>query len=143
MRFWSSAVRELSLSRNENRNVDGAGQGKTRMAITTFNSDGADEENEYVCPAWISSSRELVFAQRVQGKAGLAIWERTDVLVAGIRGLARVIDALDERIKIRALEEVVVASAAEGGETVVMEDAGHEMQMDVESPDTIVASDFR
>jgi hypothetical protein len=155
MRFWSSAVRELSLpqTRNQRRDVSGSGgrgkSGKVRMAITTFNSDGADEENEYVCPAWISLSHELVFAQRVPGRAGLPIWERTEVLIDGIRGLAGVIDELDERIRVRALHEVVVALEEPSGEhegigegEVVIEEEGHGMQMDVESPDTIVAVDM-
>jgi len=84
-----------------------------------------------------------VFAQRAPGKAGLCSWERTDVLVAGIQGLAREIDLLDNRLRVKPLEQVVIAEAEaipeEAGEAEVVADNDHGMQLDVESPNTVVA----
>ncbi|KUJ17726.1 alpha/beta-hydrolase [Mollisia scopiformis] len=143
MRFWSAAAAAQQVPLLET----GVGQKKARIAVTAFNADGLDEESGYVCPAWISSSHELVFAQRVPGKARLTIWERSEVLVAGIRRLARAMDALDARFRVRPLDEVVVAP----DDGVIVEEReieeedeeeGHGMQMDVESPDTIVAVDM-
>jgi len=136
MRFWSAAASSQSSNEDENGR-----RGKARIAVTTF----IDTGNAYIPPAWISSTHDLVFAQRVTGKAGLTIWERSDVLLEGVRGLARAVDAIDPRIRIPPLEEVAIAREVGGGLEDVAEgeeDEEHGMQMDVESPDTIVAVDM-
>lgn len=86
----------------------------------------------------------------------MTIWERSEVLLDGIRGLARAIDAIDSRVRVQSLEGVVVAEAGGGvglgGEAVIVEESGeggedeeedHGMQLDVESPDTVIAVDRR
>jgi hypothetical protein len=70
-----------------------------------------------------------------------------------VRGLAREVERLDPRLKVRELDAVVV----HGGETILEEAEGegevqggsehvqeqeHGMQLDVESPDTVVAVDM-
>ena len=115
-----------------------------RVAVTVFGSDGID--GDYVCPAWADPIHDVIFSQRAVGKAGLSPWERTDVLVAGIRGLAREIDLLDSRLRVKPLDQVVIAEEEvipEGVEEAeAVEGGDHGMQLDVESPDTVVAVDI-
>ncbi|PMD52871.1 alpha/beta-hydrolase, partial [Hyaloscypha bicolor E] len=79
-RFWAAAVKEVGVLEKQKRT-------RGRVAVTVFGSDGVD--GDYVCPAWANAKHDVVFAQRAAGKSGLSPWERTDVLIAGIRGLAR------------------------------------------------------
>jgi hypothetical protein len=130
-RFWAAAVKEVEHLKE--RSV------RSRVAVTVFGTDGLGED-EYTCPAWASIKHDVVFAQRVTGRAGLLAWERSDVLVSGIRGLAKAIEAVDDRLKAHLLEEVVVlGEEAIPEETGDDDDEGHGMQLDVESPDTVVA----
>jgi len=99
-RFWAAAIKEVAVTEKRKRT-------RTRVAVTVFGSDGA--EADYVCPAWANAKHDVVFAQRATGKAGLSPWERTDVLVAGIRGLAREVDLLDGRLQVKPVDQVVIA----------------------------------
>lgn len=132
MRFWSAVVDEVDQLKRERMAK------KARVAITVFGSDGTGEEG-YTCPAWARQKYNVLFAQRLPGKPGLVAWERTEVVVEGIRGLAREVHSLDGRLKLAALEEVVV-----GGGTILEEgeDEDHGLELDVESPDTVVAVDM-
>jgi hypothetical protein len=144
-RFWAAAVEEIVEMGDEK------GKKRSRVAVTEFGVDGV--EGEYFPPAWASGKHDVVFSQRVTGRAGLVVWERGDVLVDGVRGLAREVERLDPRLKVRELDAVVV----HGGETILEEAEGegevqgggehvqeqeHGMQLDVESPDTVVAVDM-
>jgi hypothetical protein len=144
-RFWAAAVEEIVELGKEK------GKKRSRVAVTEFGVDGVD--GEYFPPAWASGRHDVVFSQRVPGRAGLAVWEREDVLVDGVGGLAREVERLDPRLKVRELDAVVVHTGetipeeAEGegeeqggGEHV--EEQEHGMQLDVESPDTVVAVDM-
>jgi len=122
-RFWTAAIKEAGLLEKE-KSV------RSRVAVTVFGADGLDSEG-YTCPAWASRNHDVVFAQRATGRAGLLAWERPDVLIAGIRGLAKAIGAVDGRLKAKPLEEVVVL-----GEEAIPEESGdssepHGMQLDV------------
>jgi hypothetical protein len=130
MRFSTAAAKELQVVRKRKKP-------KSRVAITVFGADGSNDE--YVCPTWANRNHEVLFAQRARGKVGLAIWERTDVLVDGIRGLAKAIDGVYGRPKIMALEEVVVADEEAVMEEPERDESLHGLQLDVESPDTVVA----
>ncbi|TVY34446.1 hypothetical protein LOCC1_G007501, partial [Lachnellula occidentalis] len=125
--FWTAAMREMAvLEKEKGKSV------RSKAAITVFGADGdgdCDGDSDgYICPAWASRKHDVVFAQRVAGRAGLLAWERPDVLVAGIRGL---------------LEELVVSGGEafpEETETETKEDSeSYGLQLDVESPDTVVA----
>ncbi|PMD37453.1 alpha/beta-hydrolase [Hyaloscypha variabilis F] len=136
-RFWAASIKEVEVLGKRKRI-------RARVGVTVFGSDGVD--GDYVCPAWADAKHDVVFSQRATGKAGLSPWERTDVLIAGIRGLAREIDLLDGRLKAKPLEQVVIAVEEvipeEAGEAEVVGEGDHGMQMDVESPDTVVAVDM-
>lgn len=137
LRFWAGAVSEV-----EDMEVRKGRGKKARVAITVFGADGVGEEG-YVCPAWGEGRHEVVFSQRVNGRAGLVAWERGDVVVQGVRGLASAVAKLDSRLRIGELEEVVIADAAEAilEEVEPEPEVGdeHRMQIEVESPDTVVA----
>ncbi|KAK0117825.1 hypothetical protein ONS95_012149 [Cadophora gregata] len=134
---------------------------KSNVAMTVFSSDSCDGPS-YICPAWAAPHHTVLFSQRVAGRPGIAVWERVDVLVEGIRGLAREVERVDPRIRVRPLEEIVVFEepiievdgeesergrdsvdfSAWGGESE-REREGDGMQLEVESPDTVVAVDMR
>jgi hypothetical protein len=136
-RFWASAVKEVEGLEKQQRT-------RRRVAVTVFGSDGGDAY--YICPAWANAKHDVVFAQRATGKAGLSPWERTDVLVAGIRGLAREVELLDGRLKVKPLDQVISAEEEtileEAEEVEDAQEGGHGMQLDIESPDTVVAVDM-
>ena len=136
MRFWSAAVSEIE----EMRVV--RGRRRARVAITVFGVDG--EEEGYVCPAWGEGPHEVVFSQRVDGRPGLVAWEREAIVVDGVRGLAAAMAKLDTRLSIGELEEVIIGEAAEDAilEEVELEpntEDDHALQVEVDSPDTVVA----
>jgi hypothetical protein len=131
MRFWAAAVSEVE-------ELEAKYLKRSRVGVTVFGMDGKGEAENYVCPAWGFARHDIVFSQRVAGKAGLVVWERGDVVVDGIRGLANEVEKLDGRLKIRGLEEVVVSPSR--NEEIPENENDGAMQLDVESPDTIVAS---
>ncbi|CZS89543.1 related to epoxide hydrolase [Rhynchosporium graminicola] len=145
-RFWASALREVERFEK----VAKSGQAtkkivKSRVAVTVFGADGDTEK--YICPAWAVSRHDVLFSQRANGRAGIAVWERVDVLVDGIRGLAREVEKLDPRLRIAPLEGIVVfeepiLEESEGDRDSIdysVDESEHGMQTEVESPDTIVA----
>jgi hypothetical protein len=133
-RFWSAAVKEVEVLEKQKRT-------RGRVAVTVFGSDGV--YGDYICPAWANAKHDVVFAQRAAGRSGLPPWERTDVLIAGIGGLAREIDLLDNRLRVKPLDLVIIAEeeamSEEAEEDAPVEEGDHGMQLDVESPDTVVA----
>ncbi|KAL5315692.1 hypothetical protein ACEPPN_016562 [Leptodophora sp. 'Broadleaf-Isolate-01'] len=164
-RFWTAAVDEVrGFERLELGGKKGGGGWRSKVAVTVFGADG--EGDAYICPAWAGLKHDVLFSQRASGRAGIAVWERVDVLVDGIRGLAREVERVDPRLRVRALEEIVVfeepileiteddseSRERESVDYSVDEswgDIGHEgdqdhgIQLDVESPDTVVAVDLR
>ncbi|KAI9651140.1 hypothetical protein NHQ30_001177 [Ciborinia camelliae] len=124
LRYYANAILESEQSEGGKGNAKGK-----RVAITVFDGDGDGESAGYSPPAWGMGRHEVVFVQRASGKPGLLGWERLDVIFEGIRSLAKEVIRLDDKIQLRRLEEVVGNG----------DDNGHGMQLDVESPDTIVA----
>ena len=70
------------------------------------------------------------------------------MVVEGVRGLAKAVARVDPRLTIKELEEVIVAADVEETilEQVEPEQEGEEdeygLQLDVESPDTVIAVKF-
>jgi pimeloyl-ACP methyl ester carboxylesterase len=129
-RFWSAAAKEVAHQVRKS-------PPKTRVGITVFGVDGSGS-HDYLCPAWASTRHDVVFSQRISGSPGLVPWERTDVVVAGIRGLADVIAKVDPRLTISPLEEVVIPRATNEG--AANDESEAVIQLEAESPDTMVAS---
>lgn len=137
MRFWASAASETTAASTEKRK-------RGRVTLTVF---GSSEAEGYVCPAWGSSHHDIISAQRVGGTSGLLVFERPNVIIEGIRNLAKAVKKVDGRLEIKPLEAVVVGddsheaileSANEDAEGDMEED--HGLQLDVESPDTVIVS---
>lgn len=145
MRFWAGAVSEVE----EIQLVRGGGK-RARVGVTVFGVDGVGVEKDgkgYVCPAWGEPRHDVVFSQRVAGRAGLVAWERGNVVVEGVRGLARAVGRVDSRLQIGELEEVVIDV---GAEDAILEEVEpepelenyHGLQLDAESPNTVVAAEL-
>ena len=118
---------------------------KPRVAITTFfgasRQDGKPldlesglprtETDAYVCPSWGRNSYNVACTQRVEGSPGLLAWERPQVIVDGVRGLANALIATDDRLQqsrepgIALLEQVVT----EGNESAPGEISGSTLQV--------------
>ncbi|EQL04111.1 epoxide hydrolase [Ophiocordyceps sinensis CO18] len=84
--------------------------------------------NSYACPAWGRRQYHVVACNRVTGRPGLLAWERPQVIVVGVRSLAKAVLAADGRIgasggpKTTILKRVVVdggqKAAATTSETI-------------------------
>ncbi|KAG4030012.1 hypothetical protein MFRU_013g00360 [Monilinia fructicola] len=130
LRYYANAI-------SESEQIEGEKDGtkRRRVAVTVF--DGEEGSVGYSPPAWGMGKHEVVFVQRASGKPGLLAWERSGVIFEGVRGLAKEAIRLDDKIQLRRLEAAVVDGGLERRE--IEDDDGHGMQLDVESPDTIVA----
>lgn len=76
----------------------------------------------YACPAWANPHYNVLYSQRVAGKPGLLAWERPEVLLTGIRGLAREIIKVDQRLDPKPL--LVPESTTAPLEQIVIADEG-------------------
>lgn len=132
MRFWSAAAKEVERQPEKRRRP------KSKVAITSFGIDGLSLD-EYIPPVWAATKHNVLFAQRVSGGGGLTAWERTEVIVAGIRGLAKEIRMSDSRLKANVVEEIAVSGDELISEENDREEGDHGLQLDVESPNTVVA----
>lgn len=133
LRFWSCAAEETKafqqLSKSHSKK-------KASVAVTVF---GESDGEGYVCPAWVAQKFDVLATQRADGKAGLLAYERTEVVVEGIRDLARAVKEVDGRLNLAGLERVVVHNGDQ--EVIEEEETGEEsfVQWDAESPSTVVA----
>ncbi|KAI0885287.1 alpha/beta-hydrolase [Annulohypoxylon maeteangense] len=84
-----------------------------------------EAKDSYICPSWANAKYKVVYTNRVAGRSGLLAWERPEVIVEGIRGVAASILKLDPRLRPSSaptttpLEQVVVPSDAGAGEQPV------------------------
>ncbi|ROW02806.1 hypothetical protein VSDG_01638 [Cytospora chrysosperma] len=53
----------------------------------------------YACPGWAKARYNVVSSQRVSGEAGLLAWERPEVILTGVRGLAQGVLKVDKRLQ--------------------------------------------
>lgn len=113
MRFLSAAIEEVEdLAQDivmEKR--------RSRVGVTLFHDDNDDDRKEwndredcsvygYACPAWAEGDHDVVFTQRLSGRAGLVALERPDAVAEGIRGLARELSKKDRRLTTHNVDEV-------------------------------------
>ncbi|KAH6658314.1 Alpha/Beta hydrolase protein [Truncatella angustata] len=61
----------------------------------------------YACPSWANAKYHVVHAHRASGKSGLLAWERPELVLAGVQGLAREVLRLDSRLQPSAVPETV------------------------------------
>lgn len=167
MRFWAAAHQEHTAQGTVPKDKK-APAIKPKVAITVFLGGKDDEEGQsgsngeadgaiplesiplkesadvYACPAWGNAHYRVLFSQRTPGKPGLLAWERPEVISAGVRGLARELLKVDQRLlpasapepPVAPLEEVVVPTTpvaqaeAEAGGLQVPQRPGLELQGD-------------
>lgn len=79
--------------------------------LPTGELNGGGAEEPYICPAWGRSRYDVAFAQRVSGRPGLLAWERPEVVVAGVRGLA--VEALAKDTELRGWCDAATATTAQ------------------------------
>ncbi|KZL85495.1 epoxide hydrolase, partial [Colletotrichum incanum] len=87
---------------------------KPNVAITVFSGNGRDMKSadieaqntrpqaapiSHVCPAWANASYNAVHVRRVTGSPGLVAWDHPELIGEGIRGLARRLLSVDDRLK--------------------------------------------
>lgn len=58
-----------------------------------------ENSTRYACPGWAKARYNVVSSQRVSGEAGLLAWERPEVILTGIQGLAKEIMKVDKRLQ--------------------------------------------
>jgi hypothetical protein len=128
MRFWSGAEAEAD------RKISWSA---TPTAVTVFLStgEGGNSTASYICPAWAGTRHNIIWSKRQEGRSGLIAWERKDAIIEGIRGLSEQILKTDSRLAVGRLEEVVVD---ENIITEEEEEAAPGLQLEVESPDTVI-----
>jgi len=130
LRYWSCAVEEIRRMESEKKSSR-----KARVAVTVF---GEAEGEGYVCPAWVGQKFEILATQRVEGKPGLLSYERPEVVVQGLRNLAQAVRAVDERLSLAGLDQVVVSNGSQTPIRAVTQEPFGDWE--VESPDTVVAT---
>lgn len=119
MRFWARCATHGEESIREKRPL----VNKPRVAITVF-LGGEDEATSdksmaqevgegairleaplkdgvrarYTCPAWAKTHYNVLFSQRASGDPGLLAWERPGLILTGMRGLAKELAKIDQRL---------------------------------------------
>jgi len=135
MRLWAGVVhhgdKDIASSTTSAKATS-----RPTVAITVFLGENADEDSDegampldllptpsrniYACPGWGNAKYDVVHAERVVGKPGLLAWERPEVIVDGVRGLARKVLERHPKLKPKKdetvpLEGVMVSSEGKKG----------------------------
>jgi hypothetical protein len=110
MRFWAYCLQHPEAFTKK-------APPKPKIAITVFLGDKPDEAEApaedvevqkrvkvddregYACPSWANTKYHVVYAHRASGKSGMLAWERPELIVAGVQGLAKEVLAVDPRLK--------------------------------------------
>lgn len=121
MRFWArcateqAETKQIKTPSSSNKPkvaitvfLGGKDEGQADASTTLEVGEGAirleppmktDAISGYACPAWGKTHYSVLFSQRVAGKPGLLAWERPQVILAGVRGLARELLKVDKRLQ--------------------------------------------
>ena len=127
MRFWAYCASTRSEDEPKARS-------KPTVGITVFSGYEETPESEtsghlkvapqpathsYTCPTWAKSKFNVVASQRLGGRPGLLAWERPEIILDGVRRLAKAVLAADKRMQASEqpgtalLEQVVVGGSGE------------------------------
>ncbi|XXH00317.1 Cytoplasmic glyoxalase II [Hypoxylon texense] len=135
MRFWAYCVRHpeppekkiltrpkvgitVFLGDEPSTDANAEVEASTGAAAETDTAAQAQDEAKdcYTCPSWANAKYSVLYTHRATGKAGLLAWERPELIVAGIRGVAASLVKSDSRLRqaeeptVAPLERVVVHS---------------------------------
>ncbi|KAI0379909.1 alpha/beta-hydrolase [Hypomontagnella monticulosa] len=107
MRFWAHCVRHPEVEKKTTS--------RPRIGITVFLGDesststtaeaGAtdsvqdDAKDHYTCPSWANAKYNVIYSNRAAGKSGLLAWERPEIIVAGVKGIAASLLKWDSRLR--------------------------------------------
>ncbi|KAK5662792.1 hypothetical protein OQA88_6201 [Cercophora sp. LCS_1] len=103
---------------------------RPRVGVTVFGVDGPGDG--YSCPNWANTEFEVLCTQRVKGgaKKGLLAFERPEVVLEGVRALAKVLVERDPK----AFEREGVESGVPLEKIVVVKDESPQVQVSVNAP---------
>lgn len=110
LRFWAHAANH----ERDEKNNEGGRLSRPKVAVTVFLSTGGGEsraDNAYACPAWANAEFDVLHVQRLSGKngaKGLLAFERPEVIVEGIRALAKRLLAQDTDVFLKKESGVAV-----------------------------------
>lgn len=149
MRFWGAAeaeVRGREFKKLSEKRL------MAMTAVSTFLGEGAEdsgsgnqEELGYRPPTWMSKICNLVSTRRWEGRGGLLVWDRPEVVIEGVRGLAKYLVGCEtgkrlgwtviDQSNTRTAGGGLIVAIPEDGEAVDLMD---EDEDDADSPDTVV-----
>ncbi|KAH7264220.1 hypothetical protein FSOLCH5_010259 [Fusarium solani] len=103
LRFWAQSASDFEPVETKKPTL------KPKVAITVFTGDEDQNEQQrtlprptrtaYACPSWANPEYQVVHMNRASGSVGFLSWDRPEVIVDGVRGLANAILAKDKRIQ--------------------------------------------
>ncbi|KAI0514390.1 alpha/beta-hydrolase [Xylaria bambusicola] len=113
MRFWAHCARHPETTAPKKSPK------KPNVALTVFLGDeqkvrpqGNSEANAdasvyafntakpmYSCPAWAETRYNVLHTNRASGNPGFLVWERPEIIAAGVRGLSAAVLKIDKRLQ--------------------------------------------
>ncbi|KAI5461394.1 Alpha/Beta hydrolase protein [Mariannaea sp. PMI_226] len=103
LRFWSlctSQIEPIETTKPKR---------KPKVAVTVFldNEDQSEQKkalpqpaySPYSCPSWARKEFTVVHSTRVAGRAGFLSWDRPEIIMDGVRGLAKAVLSVDNRMQ--------------------------------------------
>ncbi|KPM44061.1 hypothetical protein AK830_g2555 [Neonectria ditissima] len=99
LRFWANSASQIEPVET----IKPARKPKVAVTVFLGNEEQPDQQktlphpakNQYACPSWAKTEYQVVFSNRATGRPGFLAWDRPDVIVDGVRGLAEAILAVD------------------------------------------------
>ncbi|KAK6219106.1 hypothetical protein LQW54_002608 [Pestalotiopsis sp. IQ-011] len=70
----------------------------------------------YSCPSWANARYHVLYAHRANGKSGLLAWERPELILNGVKGLAKEVSKLDSRFRPQTQETVPLQQVVAGND---------------------------
>lgn len=121
MRFWAHCAKHEETKGRRSTKTNAV---RPKVGITVFLGDKGGDEGDnivareqgeeairldvptkvehstrYACPNWAKAHYDILYSQRATGEAGLLAWGRPEVILTGIRGIARAILKVDKRLQ--------------------------------------------
>lgn len=103
LRFWAQSASDIEPVETKKPTL------KPKVAITVFTGDEDHNEQQrtlprptstaYACPSWANPEYQVIHVNRASGTVGFLSWDRPEVIVDGVRGLAKAILAKDKRMQ--------------------------------------------
>ncbi|KAM5342424.1 hypothetical protein ACJ41O_013390 [Fusarium nematophilum] len=134
LRYWAKCAAELDSAETSKPTI------KPTVAITVFTGDEEQTEQQrtlprpaktaYACPSWANAEFQVVHLSRASGTPGFLARDRPEVILDGVRGLAKAILTKDKRMQVSDQPGATLQNQleAEGGRTVEAELSGTTVQ---------------